>query len=141
MPRRKSSPFAAPKPSYWDKLKSGTSHETYDPHHEGYGSESEWQSIFNVRMGFAEAQDVKSKSRRSWGSDWQVISDVSGVHVDENSMWSAVKTAFRKASMNCHPDRVAQTGMDPKVAEETFKEVTAAFVMLEDIYRSKNRLT
>jgi hypothetical protein len=30
--------------------------------------------------------------------------------------------------------------MDPAVATETFKEVTAAYVMLEDIYRVNRRL-
>jgi hypothetical protein len=125
---------------YFEKLRAGTAHEKYNPEVEGYGNAREWASTFNVRMGFDEAQDVKSKSKRSWGSDWQVISDISGMPVNKDSMWEEVKKAFRKASMNCHPDRVKQTGMDPAVATETFKEVTAAYVMLEDIYRVNRRL-
>ena|ERR1035437_1431980 len=139
MARKPKSPFGG-KPGYFEKLKMGISHDTYNPEVEGYGSEAQWCSTFNVRMGFEEAQDVKSKSKRQWGSDWTVISDVSGIHVDENSMWSEIKSAFREAAKRCHPDRVKQTGMDPAAAEQEMKEVNAAFTMLEDIYRSKNRL-
>jgi hypothetical protein len=136
--RKPKSPFGG-KPSYWTKLANGTSHDTYDPQVEGFGSEQEWQSIFNVRMGFEEAQAHKAK--RSWGSDWTVLGDLAGVHIDENSMWSEVKAAFRKAAMNCHPDRTTQHGKAVDVATAEFKDASAAFAMLEDIYRSKNRLT
>ena len=135
MPRRRS---ANPKKSKFDW--SGNSYPQYDPAKEGYGSADEWSSMFNVRMGFEEARDVKSKSKRTWGTDWTVVSDISGVHVDENSLWAEVKRAFYKASMNCHPDRAVQNNMCVAVAEETFKDLTAAYVMLEDIYRSKGRL-
>ena len=51
-----------------------------------------------------------------------------------------IKKAFRKASMNTHPDRVSQHGKTVEVAEEEFKCASAAFAMLEDIYRSKGRM-
>lgn len=138
--RKPVSPFAS-KPSYWEKVKMGTAHDTYDPSVEGYGSEADWCSIFNVRMGFAEAQDWKASSKRKWGSDWTVLGDIAGVYIDENSMWSEVKNAFRKAAMNCHPDRVTQHGKSVEVATAEFKDASAAFAMLEDIYRSQGRMT
>jgi hypothetical protein len=138
MARRNSA--TAKKPGYWEKFKNGTAHATYDPATEGYGTPAEWQSIFNVRMGFEEAKEWKAGSKRQWGSDWTVLGDIAGVHIDENSMWSEIKAAFRKAAMNCHPDRVSQHGKTVEVATEEFKSASAAFAMLEDIYRSKNRL-
>lgn len=119
---------------------SGKSYPKYDPREEGYGSASEWAAIFNVRMGFKEAKEWKANSKRSWGSDWTVLGDIAGVHIDENSMWSEIKAAFRKAAMNCHPDRVTQHGKTVEAATAEFKDASAAFAMLEDIYRSQNRL-
>ena len=128
---------------YFEKLRAGTAHKTYNPDVEGYGNERQWQSVFNVCMGFEEAQGVKDEAQRKgrkWSSDWDVVGDMAGVHIDENSMWSEIKSAFRKASMNCHPDRAQQHGKTVATATEEFKEVTAAYVMLEDVYRSKGRL-
>jgi hypothetical protein len=140
MPRTKraKSDFGARKPTYWEKLRAGTSHDTYDPREEGYGDANEWAACFNVRMGFQEAQDWK-RSRR-WGSDWKVIADMAGVHIDENSMWEQIRSAFRKAARNCHPDFVSVHGKDKATAEEQFKDISAAYTMLEDIYRSKGLL-
>lgn len=142
----------------------GTSHDTYEPSVEGYGSEAEWVSIFNVRMGFAEAKDWKADSKRTWGSDWAVLSEIAGLHkvhnatgtkcghcgldekdpvhtvLSETSMWDEIKKAFRKAAMNCHPDRVTQHGKSVEAATAEFKDAQAAFAMLEDIYRSGGRL-
>lgn len=115
----------------------GTAHPTYDPQTEGYGSVSEWAATFNVRMGFEDAKAHKAK--RKWGSDWAVIGEIAGVHIDENSMWSEIKSAFRKAAYNCHPDRTHVHGMPKEQAEETFKDVSAAFAMLEDIYTVRGR--
>jgi DnaJ-class molecular chaperone len=127
------------KPGYFEKLKMGTSHDTYNPEKEGYGSEAEWCSTFNVRMGFEEASEVRRNSKRGQ-TDYQILAEFAGVHVDSSSMWSEIRSAFRKASMAQHPDRVTQTGLDPKVAEENFKEISAAFTMLEDVYRKEGRL-
>lgn len=119
---------------------TGSSYPKYDPQVEGYGNAAEWSSIFNVRMGFAEAKEWKSTSKRSWGSDWKVLAEIAGVHIDESSMWDEVKKAFRKAAMNCHPDRVSQHGKTVEAATAEFKDASAAFAMLEDIYRSKGRI-
>ena len=139
---------ASRKPDYWEKLRTGTAHKQYDPATEGYGSPEEWASVFNVRMDFEEAQGVKTRSKRAWGSDWQVLNDVNGVtpgdpgYVTEESMWAAVKSAFKKAAMKCNFnfDRSNRSDAEVAQAEADFMAVKAAYVMLEDIYRSRNRL-
>lgn len=124
------------KNDYFTRLKNGTSHATYNPDVEGYGNASEWASTFNVRMGFKEAQEHKASGtkRKAWKSDWAVLGEIAGVHLDENSMWNEIKSAFRKAAMNCHPDRVTQHGLSKEEADERFKDASAAYAMLEDIY-------
>lgn len=141
MPRR--SAAASPrKNDYFQRLREGTSHPTYDPRAEGYGNPSEWASTFNVRMGFKEAQEHKAHGtkRKAWQSDWAVLGEIAGVHLDENSMWEQIKAAFRKAAMNCHPDRVHVHGKPKEQAEAEFKDASAAYAMLEDIYRVDGRL-
>src|SRR5271168_5058726 len=128
-----------PRKTYWQKLKEGTSHPTYNPAEEGYGSAHEWAATFNVRMGFKEAQAQKAK--RGWKSDYKIIAELSGVHIDENSMWAEIKSAFRKAAMNCHPDRTAIHGLSKEEAGEKFRDAQAAFTMLEDIYTVQGRLS
>jgi hypothetical protein len=128
------------KPGYFEKLKMGTSHPTYDPNVEGYGSVTEWVSTFNVRMGFEEAQAHWTGSKRNRKSYWVALGEIAGVDLSENSMWSEIKSAFRKAAYNCHPDRVTSHGLSKEQATETFKDASAAYAMLEDIYRVKGRL-
>jgi DnaJ domain len=140
MARRAASPNFGRKPGYFEKLKMGTAHETYNPDAEGYGSVTEWVSTFNVRMGFEEAQAHKAGSKRRWNSDWVVLGEIAGVHLDENSMWDEIKKAFRKAAMNCHPDRTHVHGLEKEQAEEMFKDASAAYRMLEDIYTVQGRL-
>jgi len=142
MARRATTSDFGRKPGYFEKLKNGTSHPTYNPETEGYGSASEWASTFNVRMGFKEAQEHKASGtkRKAWQSDWAVLSEIAGVHISENSMWNDIKSAFRKAAMNCHPDRTHVHGKSKAEAEEMFRDASAAFAMLEDIYRVDGRL-
>jgi hypothetical protein len=51
--------------------------------------------------------------------------------VRENAPWSEIKSAYHKAMMNLHPDRVSQTGMDTKTATARTQEINAAYVELE----------
>jgi DnaJ domain len=132
MPRKESS-FGR-KPGYWEKLKQGTSHPTYNPDKEGYGNAWEWDAIFQVRMGFKEAQEHKA-GRGGWGSDWAMLSKLSGCTVTETSTWQEVKHAFREAAKAHHPD----THPGDKQAEENFKDASAAFAMLENIYEVEGR--
>ena len=148
------------KPGYFEKLKMGTAHDTYDPAKEGYGGEAEWASMFNVRMGFEEAQNFRRDSKSKYGTmnEFQLLAEFSGKTVNENSAWDEIRSAFRKASMNTHPDRVKEHGKGNFVNSETgeacdqsdskaitqaefeFKHVSAAFAMLEDVYRSQGRI-
>ena len=124
------------KKSYWERVKDGTSHPTYDPAVEGYGSVTEWAATFNVRMGFEEAQTHKASGtkRKEWKSNWAVLGEIAGIHLDENSMWSEIKSAFKKAAYNCHPDRVSVHGLSNEEATEKFKDANAAYAMLENVY-------
>jgi hypothetical protein len=160
MGRRKSTSNFARKPGYFEKLKMGTAHETYDVEKEGFGSEAQWQSMFNVRMGFEEAQNFRRSSKSRYGkmNEYQLLAEFSGKTVNESSVWEEIRSAFRKASMNTHPDRINEHGKGNFVNSETgeacdksdskaitqaefeFKHVSAAFAMLEDIYRSEGRL-
>ena|SRR5271170_2864096 len=141
MARRAASEFGR-KPGYFEKLRMGTAHPTYNPDEEGYGNSQEWASTFNVRMGFKEAQEHKTNGtkRKAWQSDWAVLGEIAGVNINENSMWNDIKSAFRKAAMNCHPDRTHVHGLSKDEAGEKFRDASAAFAMLEDIYRVDGRL-
>lgn len=129
MPRRPKS--SAARRSSAERLFA--SHKQYDPAVEGLGNELEWQRAFNMAMGFEEAQEFRDSQRRKgkWGSsEYSIIGELAGVDINENSMWSEIKTAFRKASMNCHPDRTSQHGIPHGQAEEHFKEVSAAYAII-----------
>ena len=64
----------------------------------------------------------------------RVMFEMAGVDLNEGAMRSEIKTAFRKATMNCHPDRTTQHGKTTKQAEEEFKEVSAAYTILAHQY-------
>lgn len=133
MPRRKSESGFGRKPGYFEKLKQGTSHPTYDPTTEGYGNSWEWDATFQVRMGFKEAQEYKAG--RGWSSDWVMLSKLSGDSLTENSTWQEIKKAFWKAAKANHPD----THPGDKAAEDRFKDASAAYAMLENIYEMEGR--
>ena len=132
MARGRKSEFGR-KPTYWQKLKAGTAHPTYDPAKEGYGNAWEWDATFQVRMGFKEAQDYKAG--RGWRDDWAMLSKLSGVSLNKDSVWSEIKKAFRAAAKAHHPD----THPGDKQAEENFKDASAAYTMLENIYEMEGR--
>jgi hypothetical protein len=119
---------------YFEKLKRGTAHKKYDPTVEGYGNEAEWCEQFNATMGFGEAtsfRDDQRKKGRMKRSELQIIGDLAGVTINQSSMWNDIKSAFRKATMNCHPDRTVAHGKPVDQAQEEFKELTAAFTILK----------
>jgi len=43
-----------------------------------------------------------------------------------------IKSAFRKASLACHPDRAIINNMTKETAEEAFKRICAAYTILTD---------
>lgn len=111
---------------------SGASYQKYDPAVEGYGDEAQWCRLFNMAMGFEEAQEFRAEQQRQgrWRDEYAILSEISGIGVTSSSMWDDIKKAFRKACMNCHPDRRAQHGKGAAQAEEEFKQVSAAYTLL-----------
>jgi hypothetical protein len=111
---------------------SGSSYKKYDPAVTGYGDEGQWCRLFNMAMGFEEAQQFRAEQQRQgrWRDEYVVLSEMSGIGVNSNSMWDEIKKAFRKACMNCHPDRAAHHGKNKNQAEEEFKQVSAAYALL-----------
>ena len=132
MARQRKSEFGR-KPDYWTKLKQGTSHPTYNPDAEGYGNAWEWDAVFQVRMGFKEAQDYKTG--RGWRDDWAMLAKLSGVSINKDSAWQEIKKAFWTAAKAWHPD----THPGDKQAEDNFKDASAAYAMLENIYTMEGR--
>jgi len=43
-----------------------------------------------------------------------------------------IKKAYRKLALKFHPDRAKKSGLDPKVSEEKFKEISEAYSVLSD---------
>jgi hypothetical protein len=108
----------------------------YNPKVEGYGNAAEWRGAFYERMGFEEAQRVKEEAQKSgkWRSEYRIIGEMAGEVISEGSVWNEIKAAFRKAALNCHPDRSAVHGKSKEVAEAEFKQVNAAYTILERKY-------
>lgn len=52
--------------------------------------------------------------------------------VPRNADLSTIKKAYRKLALKYHPDRAEGSGIDPKVAEERFKEISEAYSVLSD---------
>ncbi len=52
--------------------------------------------------------------------------------VSKSASKSDIKKAYRKLALKYHPDRAVKSGMDPKVAEEKFKEISEAYSVLSD---------
>ncbi len=52
--------------------------------------------------------------------------------VSKNASKSEIKKAYRKLALKYHPDRASKSGIDPKKAEEKFKEISEAYSILSD---------
>lgn len=61
--------------------------------------------------------------------------DVLGV--TRSASESDIKKAYRKLALKYHPDRAKDSGIDPKVAEEKFKEIGEAYSVLSDSEKKK----
>ncbi len=52
--------------------------------------------------------------------------------VSKSASKSEIKKAYRKLALKYHPDRAVKSGIDPKRAEEKFKEISEAYSVLSD---------
>jgi curved DNA-binding protein len=52
--------------------------------------------------------------------------------VSKNSSKADIKKAYRKLALKYHPDRAEKSNIDPKAAEEKFKEISEAYSVLSD---------
>ena len=96
--------------------------KTYNPEAEGYGDVRQWRGHFYQRMGWEEARRVIEQQERT---PRQILA------VGPTATWAEIKTAFRRAALDSHPDRAAMNGMTVEAAEELFKKISAAYAVLE----------
>ncbi len=98
-------------------------YKTYDPETEGYGSPNQWRSAFHKRMSAEEAREVLNEHK--WmGSPREIL----GVGIKATP--KEIRSAYRRLSMACHPDRCILNHMTKEEAEEKFKVITAAYTEL-----------
>lgn len=97
-----------------------------DTFREGYESAYE-----NAKRASEESNNRGTNSSRPSEPNKARRSPYDVLGVSENSPWSEVRSAYRKAMMDLHPDRVSQTGIDPRTATTRTQEVNAAYVELE----------
>ncbi len=93
----------------------------YDPDVEGFGTPDQWKAAFNERMGFEEAERVVRAQSRS-------PREILGVGL--SATWGEIAKAYRRKVVECHPDRIAITGMTAAEANEALKRVNAAYSLL-----------
>lgn len=108
----------------------------YDVKKQGLGNARQWNQAFYARMGWEEAQRVRAdaQGKGTWKSERLILAEASGTPLYQSSMWSEIKSAFRKACLNTHPDRTKEHGIPEKEAEEKFKNVSAAYAILAKEY-------
>ncbi|MHA2095981.1 MAG: DnaJ domain-containing protein, partial [Candidatus Hodarchaeales archaeon] len=54
------------------------------------------------------------------------------LNVSKSASKSEIKKAYRKLALKYHPDRAVDSGIEPKKAEEKFKEISEAYSVLSD---------
>ncbi len=100
-------------------------YKTYEPEVEGYGDSAQWRQAFRWRMGIDAAKaKVGKKSPLA-------ILGIETVLPYTMEAWKTIKTAYRKMAFATHPD---YNPGDP-TAEERFKNIQAAYELLEDEYQ------
>lgn len=96
-------------------------YKTYDTS-KGFGSPEQWRDSFQERMGLPKANEVLGKR-----SPWEILGLLKGATLLE------VKNAYRRLALEHHPDR----NFNNKESEAKFKEVGAAFEILEDLLKDQ----
>lgn len=101
------------------------SRRRYNPEVEGYGSPTQWQEAFRVRMDLEEARQVVG-DRTPRGI----------LGVGPTATLAEIKQAFRKLIVAFHPDRIATSGLSIAEATRRTREVNAAYAVLVAEFRS-----
>ena len=94
----------------------------YDPSIDGYGSPKDWSDAFQQRLGFEEAEAILAAQD-------ETPRGILGV--GPKASWNEIQKAYRRKAMACHPDMCLQHGLSPAAAEAAFKQLSAAFTVLE----------
>lgn len=98
-------------------------YKTYDPDAEGFGTPNQWRGAFHKRMSAEEAREVLNEHK--WmGSPREIL----GVGIKATP--KEIRSAYRRLSMECHPDRCIINKMSVEQATERFKILTAAYTEL-----------
>jgi DnaJ-class molecular chaperone len=95
-------------------------YRTYDDT-TGRGNPRQWRGAFHAAMGLDEA-----RARLGDRSPWEIL----GVSLNASAV--EVRSAYRRLALQWHPDRAGQNGLTEAEATERFKELTAAYTLLED---------
>ena len=90
-------------------------------------------SFINMRM-FDESDDERTCQEQS-EMDLSCCADLLGVPVDADA--NTIKKAFRKQSMQCHPDKAESNGLTVEEAEEKFKALSEAKTVLLTLCEGK----
>ena len=97
-------------------------YKTYDPKVEGFGSPKDWSDTFQQRLGFEEAEAIIAAQD---GTPRDILG------VGPKATWEEIQKAYRRKAMTCHPDLCTQHGLSKEAAETAFKQLSAAFTVLE----------
>lgn len=95
-------------------------YQTYDTS-KGHGNPEAWRSAFNERFSTEEATEILSGQEQT---PYEILG------LKPGATQEAIKKAFRKKIMECHPDRNPHREAE---AEEMSKKIIAAYSLL---YRS-----
>lgn len=60
------------------------------------------------------------------------------IGVPSNASVQDIKKAYRKLALKYHPDMAKKNGIDPKQAEERFKEISEAYSVLSDLDKRRS---
>jgi DnaJ-class molecular chaperone len=99
---------------------------------ERFGVSEAWDAFRHVyETAYSDAQRAKETHRQNQqAKPHRSPYDVLGVR--ESAPWPEIKSAYRKAMMELHPDRVMHTGIKVETAVLRTQEVNAAYVELEN---------
>ena len=91
-------------------------------------------AFINMRM-FDGSDDDERMCQEQSEMDLSCYADLLGISVDADA--NTIKKAFRKQSMQCHPDKAESNGLTVEEAEEKFKALSEAKTVLLTLCEGK----